>query len=216
MRSSFVSPCWHCLPADSACASLSYTITVASTIDGSKNPWAMHTAPNRVCADLTVCCSTGCGYALQAWVEEMAVFMKAIDPNHMVGLGAEGFYSTTCDRYAFWHHVMTLAFRHSAVAAWRLSVHVCKAYLPLHGIQLPCTADECPAEGAWQLSALLGILSWQQSPLTPPQGRLLHRAQAPSAQRSESSSSRSCLAQLHAEIHAQQGLRGCGPLAGST
>ncbi|KAK9811999.1 hypothetical protein WJX73_007485 [Symbiochloris irregularis] len=41
---------------------------------------------------------TGCGWALQAWVEEMAVFMKAIDPNHMVGIGGEGFYGTTCDR----------------------------------------------------------------------------------------------------------------------
>lgn len=41
---------------------------------------------------------TGCGWALQAWIEEMAVFMKAIDPNHMVGVGGEGFYGTTCDR----------------------------------------------------------------------------------------------------------------------
>ena len=41
---------------------------------------------------------TGCGWALQAWVEEMAVYMKAIDPNHMLGIGVEGFYGTTCDR----------------------------------------------------------------------------------------------------------------------
>ena len=28
------------------------------------------------------------------------MFLKAIDPNHLVTLGAEGFYSTTCERRA--------------------------------------------------------------------------------------------------------------------
>ena len=37
------------------------------------------------------------------------MFMKAIDPNHMVGLGAEGFYSTTCDRSASRHPALTMS-----------------------------------------------------------------------------------------------------------
>ena len=41
---------------------------------------------------------TGCGWAMQEWVTEMAQYMKAIDPNHMVTIGEEGFYSTTCER----------------------------------------------------------------------------------------------------------------------
>ena len=49
-------------------------------------------------------CSTGCGASLQMWVEEMAPYLKAIDPNHLVTLGAEGFYSTTCERCAALPH----------------------------------------------------------------------------------------------------------------
>ncbi|GMH38711.1 hypothetical protein BSKO_06595 [Bryopsis sp. KO-2023] len=41
---------------------------------------------------------TGCGWAISAWVEEMSLYMKAIDPNHMVTIGEEGFYSSTCER----------------------------------------------------------------------------------------------------------------------
>lgn len=32
---------------------------------------------------------TGCGWALQAWVEEMSQYMKAIDPHHMGALQAD-------------------------------------------------------------------------------------------------------------------------------
>ncbi|CAK0785155.1 hypothetical protein CVIRNUC_008361 [Coccomyxa viridis] len=41
---------------------------------------------------------TSCGFALQQWIEEMGVHLKAIDPNHLVTIGEEGFYSTTCER----------------------------------------------------------------------------------------------------------------------
>ncbi|CAG9467721.1 unnamed protein product [Pedinophyceae sp. YPF-701] len=41
---------------------------------------------------------TGCGWAMQAWIDEMALAVKAMDPNHIVTVGSEGFYSSTCDR----------------------------------------------------------------------------------------------------------------------
>eukprot|EP01024_Parvocaulis_polyphysoides_P072981 TRINITY_DN9339_c1_g1_i1.p1 TRINITY_DN9339_c1_g1~~TRINITY_DN9339_c1_g1_i1.p1 ORF type:complete len:300 (+),score=33.27 TRINITY_DN9339_c1_g1_i1:170-1069(+) len=41
---------------------------------------------------------TGCGWALQAWIDEMSTHMKALDPSHMVTIGEEGFYSSTCHR----------------------------------------------------------------------------------------------------------------------
>ena len=33
-----------------------------------------------------------CANALQAWIEEMARFVKSLDPNHMLSTGEEGFY----------------------------------------------------------------------------------------------------------------------------
>jgi mannan endo-1,4-beta-mannosidase len=41
---------------------------------------------------------TGCGWALQDWVDEMSMYMRALDPNHMITIGEEGFYSSTCER----------------------------------------------------------------------------------------------------------------------
>ncbi len=37
-----------------------------------------------------------CG--VQKWVEEMAPYVKSLDPNHLLTLGEEGFYSTSTRR----------------------------------------------------------------------------------------------------------------------
>eukprot|EP01025_Chloroclados_australasicus_P061239 TRINITY_DN801_c1_g1_i1.p1 TRINITY_DN801_c1_g1~~TRINITY_DN801_c1_g1_i1.p1 ORF type:complete len:974 (-),score=120.79 TRINITY_DN801_c1_g1_i1:2457-4940(-) len=41
---------------------------------------------------------TNCGGNLQAWIDEMALYLDALDPNHMITVGEEGFYSSTCNR----------------------------------------------------------------------------------------------------------------------
>eukprot|EP01025_Chloroclados_australasicus_P043908 TRINITY_DN4713_c2_g1_i1.p1 TRINITY_DN4713_c2_g1~~TRINITY_DN4713_c2_g1_i1.p1 ORF type:complete len:423 (-),score=30.40 TRINITY_DN4713_c2_g1_i1:552-1676(-) len=41
---------------------------------------------------------TECGTTLQEWIGEMGLFFKAVDPNHMISIGSEGFYSDSCFR----------------------------------------------------------------------------------------------------------------------
>ncbi len=34
-----------------------------------------------------------CAGALQTWIAEMAAYVKGLDPNHLLSIGSEGFYS---------------------------------------------------------------------------------------------------------------------------
>ena len=42
----------------------------------------------------------GCPEALQAWVELMAAAVKKLDPNHLLTIGMDGFYSTSGKTWA--------------------------------------------------------------------------------------------------------------------
>ncbi|KAI3991559.1 hypothetical protein MKX01_040569 [Papaver californicum] len=48
------------------------------------------------------CSSDPSGDTLQAWIQEMAMHVKSIDPNHLLEIGVEGFYGpSTLDRVQF-------------------------------------------------------------------------------------------------------------------
>lgn len=34
-----------------------------------------------------------CGAAVQSWIATMAAYVKGLDPNHLLSVGSEGFYS---------------------------------------------------------------------------------------------------------------------------
>ena len=37
--------------------------------------------------------SCSCGAAVQSWIATMAAYVKGLDPNHLLSVGSEGFYS---------------------------------------------------------------------------------------------------------------------------
>ena len=41
---------------------------------------------------LPAACS--CGGRVQSWIAQMAAYVKGLDPNHLLSIGSEGFYST--------------------------------------------------------------------------------------------------------------------------
>ena len=45
-------------------------------------------------------CICSCGPALQSWLAQMTQYVKSLDPNHLLSIGEEGFYSATNPRSA--------------------------------------------------------------------------------------------------------------------
>ena len=55
-----------------------------------------HLLLRRKYAGLLMCLTPAmcsCGGAVQSWIAMMAAYVKGLDPNHLLSIGSEGFYS---------------------------------------------------------------------------------------------------------------------------
>ena len=52
-------------------------------------------APLLACGGIILHLLTWCSSGVQSWVGTMAAHLKAADPNHLVGIGEEGFYGAS-------------------------------------------------------------------------------------------------------------------------
>lgn len=58
---------------------------------------------NEPACDCDICeggqfCELNCADSINSWIEDMALFLKSVDPNHLIVVGEEGFYSKTSEK----------------------------------------------------------------------------------------------------------------------